>query len=65
MLVMGTSLTVLSAFRLVRRMLERERPGTVCVVNSGPTRADKAFFGHPNYLRHDGKIGDALTFIRQ
>lgn len=39
LLVVGSSLTVFSGFRFVRRILARSRP--VAIVNLGPTRADR------------------------
>ncbi|EDQ90654.1 uncharacterized protein MONBRDRAFT_15984 [Monosiga brevicollis MX1] len=53
--VVGTSLATWSAFRIVRQAVEEAKP--VCVLNSGPTRADGVI---PEYLRLCMPIGEVL-----
>jgi len=56
LLVIGSSLTVFSGYRFVRRAAEREVP--VAILNRGPTRGDP----HAT-LRIDARIGDALPVL--
>lgn len=53
LLVVGSSLTVFSGFRFVRRAAERGVP--VAIVNLGPTRGDELAA-----LRIDARLGDVL-----
>lgn len=57
LLVVGSSLTVFSGFRFVRRAAERALP--IAILNQGPTRGD----GHAT-LRLDASIGDVLPQVR-
>jgi NAD-dependent SIR2 family protein deacetylase len=56
LLVIGSSLTVFSGYRFVRRAAERDVP--VAILNRGPTRGDP----HAQ-LRIDARIGDALPLL--
>ena len=56
LLVVGSSLTVFSGYRFVRRASEREIP--VAIVNRGPTRGD----GHAAALL-DARAGEALPAL--
>lgn len=56
LLVIGSSLTVFSGYRFVRRAAEREVP--VAILNRGPTRGDP----HAT-LRIDARCGDALPVL--
>jgi NAD-dependent SIR2 family protein deacetylase len=56
LLVIGSSLTVFSGYRFVRRAAEREVP--VAIVNRGPTRGDP----HAQ-LRIDARCGEALPLL--
>lgn len=56
LLVVGTSLTVFSGYRFVRRALEQGKP--IFVVNVGATRADPVAT-----LRVPGLAGDVLTLL--
>ena len=56
LLVIGTSLTVFSGYRFVRRAAERSVP--VAILNQGPTRGDE----HAQ-LRLDLRAGDALPAL--
>jgi NAD-dependent deacetylase sirtuin 4 len=58
LLVIGSSLTVFSGYRFVRRAAEREVP--VAILNRGPTRGDP----HAT-LRVDARAGDALVALQQ
>jgi NAD+-dependent protein deacetylase sirtuin 4 len=58
LLVIGSSLTVFSGYRFVRRAAERNVP--VAILNRGPTRGDP----HAQ-LRIDARIGDALPMLAQ
>lgn len=53
LLVLGSSLTVFSGFRFVRRAAERRMP--VAILNIGPTRGDELAA-----IRIDARLGDAL-----
>lgn len=57
LLVVGSSLTVYSGFRFVRRASERGQP--VVIVNQGPTRGD----AHAG-LRIDARAGEILPALR-
>ena len=57
LLVIGSSLTVFSGYRFVRRAAEREVP--VAILNQGPTRGDP----HAQ-LRVDARAGDALVALQ-
>jgi NAD-dependent SIR2 family protein deacetylase len=57
LLVVGSSLTVYSGFRFVRRAAERGQP--VVIVNQGPTRGDP----HAR-LRVDARAGEILPALR-
>lgn len=54
MLVVGSSLTVWSGFRFVKRASERELP--IAIVNIGPTRADELAT-----LKIEARCGEVLT----
>jgi NAD-dependent SIR2 family protein deacetylase len=56
LLVVGSSLTVFSGYRFVRRAAERDVP--VAILNRGPTRGDP----HAT-LRVDARAGEALTAL--
>ncbi len=56
LLVIGSSLTVFSGYRFVRRAAERSVP--VAILNRGPTRGDE----HAQ-LRLDARCGDALPSL--
>ena len=56
LLVVGSSLTVFSGYRFVRRASERDVP--VAILNRGPTRGDDYA-----QVRVDASAGDALTAI--
>jgi NAD+-dependent protein deacetylase sirtuin 4 len=56
LLVVGSSLTVFSGYRFVRRAIEQKKP--VFVVNVGATRADPVAT-----LRVPGVAGDVLTLL--
>jgi len=56
LLVVGSSLTVFSGYRFVRRAAERALP--VAIVNRGPTRGDD----HAA-IRIDGRAGEVLTAL--
>ena len=56
MLVVGSSLTVWSGYRFVKRAAERRIP--VAIVNIGPTRADDLAT-----LKIEGKCGDVLSAV--
>jgi NAD-dependent deacetylase sirtuin 4 len=56
LLVVGSSLTVFSGYRFVRRAAERGIP--VAILNRGPTRGDELA-----QLRVDARAGEALTVI--
>jgi NAD-dependent SIR2 family protein deacetylase len=56
LLVIGSSLTVFSGYRFVRRAAERNVP--VAILNRGPTRGDP----HAQ-LRIDARIGEALPVL--
>jgi NAD-dependent SIR2 family protein deacetylase len=56
LLVVGSSLTVFSGYRFVRRAAERGVP--VAILNRGPTRGDDLA-----QLRLDARAGEALTSI--
>ncbi|MBL0212284.1 MAG: NAD-dependent protein deacetylase [Myxococcales bacterium] len=56
LLVVGSSLTVFSGYRFVRRAAEREVP--VAIVNRGPTRGDDYAA-----LRVDARAGDVLPAL--
>ena len=56
LLVIGSSLTVFSGYRFVRRAAERHIP--VAILNRGPTRGDELA-----RLRVDARAGEALTTI--
>jgi NAD-dependent SIR2 family protein deacetylase len=58
LLVIGSSLTVFSGYRFVRRAAERGLP--IAIVNRGPTRGDE----HAQ-LRIDARCGDALPRLVQ
>ena len=58
LLVIGSSLTVFSGYRFVRRAAEREVP--VAILNRGPTRGDP----HAT-LRVDAPAGEALVALQQ
>ena len=58
MLVVGSSLTVFSGYRFVRRAAERGMP--IAILNRGPTRGDE----HAQ-LRIDARCGDALPRLVQ
>lgn len=58
LLVIGTSLTVFSGYRFVRRAAERDVP--IAILNRGPTRGDD----HAQ-LRIDARCGDALPRLVQ
>ncbi|HEY5937400.1 MAG TPA: NAD-dependent deacetylase, partial [Kofleriaceae bacterium] len=58
LLVIGSSLTVFSGYRFVRRAAEREVP--VAILNRGPTRGDP----HAT-LRVDARAGDSLVALQQ
>ena len=53
LLVIGSSLTVFSGYRFVRRAAERDVP--IAIVNRGPTRGD----AHAR-IRVDARVGEAL-----
>ena len=53
LLVIGSSLTVFSGYRFVRRAAERDVP--IAIVNRGPTRGD----AHAR-IRLDARVGEAL-----
>ncbi|MEJ7597974.1 MAG: NAD-dependent protein deacetylase [Kofleriaceae bacterium] len=57
LLVVGSSLTVFSGYRFVRRAAEREVP--VAILNQGPTRGDP----HAQ-LRVDARAGEALVALQ-
>ena len=56
LLVVGSSLTVWSGFRFVRRAAERGVP--IAIVNIGPTRGDELAT-----IKIEGKCGDVLTSL--
>ncbi len=56
LLVLGSSLTVMSGFRFVRRAAAQGTP--VAIVNQGPTRGDELAT-----LRIDAALGDVLTAL--
>lgn len=56
LLVVGSSLTVFSGYRFVRRAAERDAP--VAIVNLGPTRGDP----HAD-LRVDASAGEILPAL--
>jgi NAD-dependent deacetylase sirtuin 4 len=56
LLVIGSSLTVFSGYRFVRRAAERDVP--VAILNRGPTRGDP----HAQ-LRIDARVGEALPLL--
>lgn len=58
LLVAGSSLTVYSGLRFVRRAVERQVP--VAIVNLGPTRAD-----HLAHLRLDARTGAVLPLLAE
>lgn len=58
LLVVGSSLTVFSGYRFVRRAAERAVP--VAILNRGPTRGDP----HAS-LRVDARAGEALASVAQ
>jgi NAD+-dependent protein deacetylase sirtuin 4 len=58
LLVIGSSLTVFSGYRFVRRAAERNVP--IAILNRGPTRGDE----HAQ-LRIDARCGDALPRLVQ
>jgi NAD+-dependent protein deacetylase sirtuin 4 len=58
LLVIGSSLTVFSGYRFVRRAAERGVP--IAILNRGPTRGDE----HAT-LRIDARCGDALPRLAQ
>jgi NAD-dependent SIR2 family protein deacetylase len=58
LLVVGSSLTVFSGYRFVRRAAEREVP--VAILNRGPTRGDPLA-----QLRVDARAGEALSQLAQ
>src|SRR5204862_3570628 len=58
LLVVGSSLTVYSGFRFVRRAHERGLP--IAIVNIGPTRGDELAT-----IKAERECGDALTEARQ
>ena len=58
MLVVGSSLTVWSGYRFVRRAAEHKLP--IAIVNIGPTRADDLAT-----LKVEEKCGEALTLAAQ
>jgi len=58
LLVIGSSLTVFSGYRFVRRAAERGVP--IAILNRGPTRGDE----HAQ-LRIDARCGDALPRLVQ
>lgn len=53
LLVLGSSLSVFSGYRIVLQALEEQKE--VCVVNIGPTRADKLV-----QVKVEAKCGDVL-----
>jgi NAD-dependent SIR2 family protein deacetylase len=57
LLVVGSSLTVWSGFRFVKRAAERGAP--IAIVNIGPTRADDLAT-----LKIEGKCGEVLTALQ-
>lgn len=56
LLVLGSSLTVFSAYRVVLQALEEKKH--ICIVNIGPTRADKEV-----EFKINTKCGDILEKI--
>jgi NAD-dependent deacetylase sirtuin 4 len=58
LLVVGSSLTVFSGYRFVRRAAEREVP--VAILNRGPTRGDPLA-----QLRVDARAGETLAHLAQ
>ena len=58
LLVVGSSLTVFSGYRFVRRAAEREVP--VAILNRGPTRGDPLA-----RLRLDARAGETLAHLAQ
>ena len=56
LLVVGSSLTVFSGYRFVRRAAERQIP--VCILNRGPTRGDEHAI-----VRVDARAGHALPAL--
>lgn len=58
LLVVGSSLTVFSGFRFVRRAVERGMP--VAIVNSGPTRGDDVAA-----IKMDAEAGETLRALVQ
>ncbi|KAH1011237.1 hypothetical protein HUJ04_000650 [Dendroctonus ponderosae] len=56
-LVLGSSLSVFSGYRIILQALEEKKP--VCIVNIGSTRADKLI-----NLKIDAKCGDILPRIK-
>ncbi len=56
LLVVGSSLTVFSGYRFVRRAAERQIP--VCILNRGPTRGDEHAL-----VRVDARAGFALPAL--
>lgn len=60
MLVIGTSLTVFSSYRLVRRALDRICPNNVAILNNGPTRADSEVH---EYMKIEAPIMPSLTAL--
>jgi len=59
-LCVGTSLSVWSAFRIVRLAAEGARPIPVAMVNRGPTRGDELF-----QLNIHGACGEVLSQVFQ
>lgn len=58
LLVLGSSLTVFSGFRFVRRAAEHRMP--VAILNIGPTRGDELAA-----IRIDARLGDALPRLAE
>lgn len=56
LLVLGSSLSVFSGYRIILQALDEKK--NVCIVNIGPTRADKLV-----KLRISAKCGDILPKI--
>ena len=59
LLVVGTSLSTLSAFRLVEACAREGKP--IALVNDGDTRAERAQL--PGLLKHDARCGEVLASL--
>ena len=59
LLVVGTSLSTLSAFRLVEACAREGKP--IALVTDGDTRAERAQL--PGLLKHDARCGEVLASL--